>query len=430
MGRTGKWLRNLLTGKRDREKEKEKCATNLCLLNGTTENPTTPISTTTPKEKRRWSFRRSSASRELNLAESGVTASVTVQTATDSENDQRKHAMVAVAAAAPDAVICLTPDSNGSSTRSVEEAAAIKIQSVFRSYLARKALCALRGLVKLQALVRGHLVRKQARETLRCMQALVIAQARARAQRARMASEGKADQKISPYRITIQDNFFMDMYNEMDQDLEENAKIVEMAVCESKGNSRGRNRTANRELSEHRFSVYYSSNGSCSKEENYNASPAPSTLTELSPGACSEHFEECSFSTVQSSPYYYPAASEVEYTKLPFAFPRPAYTESMSYDYPLFPNYMANTESSRAKARSQSAPKARPDSYERQPSRRRASVEGRNVPRPVRMQRSSSHVGVVTAQNYQYPWSIKLDRSIVSECGSTSTVLTNSNYCT
>lgn len=427
MGRTGKWLRNLLTGKRDREKEKEKCSTNLSLVNGTTENPTTPVSTTTPtKEKRRWSFRRSSASRELNLAESGVTASVTVQIATDAENDQKKHA----ATAAPDAVICLTPDSNESSITSVEEAAAIKIQSMFRSYLARKALCALRGLVKLQALVRGHLVRKQARETLRCMQALVIAQARARAQRARMVTGEKADQKLSPNRIATEDNFLMHMYNEINKDLEENAKIVEMAVCESKVNSRSRNITAKRELSEQRFSAYYSSNGSYTKEENYNASsPAPSTLTELSPRACSGHFEECSFSTAQSSPYYYSALSRVDATKLPFAFPRPAYTESMSYDYPLFPNYMANTESSRAKARSQSAPKTRPDTCEKQPSRRRASVEGRNVPRPVRMQRSSSHVGV-TAQNYQYPWSIKLDRSIVSECGSTSTVLTNTNYCT
>jgi len=214
---------------------------------------------------------------------------------------------------------------------------------------------------------------------------------------------------------------------ESDLELEENAKIVEMAVWESKANSRGRNSTANREPSDHRFSAYYASNGSYTKEENCNASPAPSTLTELSPRAYSGHFEECSFSTAQSSPYYYSAVPRVDNTKLPFAFPKPAYTEPMSYDYPLFPNYMANTESSRAKARSQSAPKARPDSFERQPSRRRVSMEGRNVPKPVRMQRSSSHVGV-TAQNYQYPWSIKLDRSIVSECGSTSTVLTNSNY--
>ncbi|KAI3786181.1 hypothetical protein L1987_45313 [Smallanthus sonchifolius] len=66
-----------------------------------------------------------------------------------------------------------------------QEWAAIRIQSVFRSFLARRALLALKALVRLQAIVRGRLVRKQADVTLRCMQALVRAQARARAQSAR-----------------------------------------------------------------------------------------------------------------------------------------------------------------------------------------------------------------------------------------------------
>ncbi|MFS7991564.1 hypothetical protein Hanom_Chr12g01072141 [Helianthus anomalus] len=48
------------------------------------------------------------------------------------------------------------------------------------------------------------------------------------------------------------------------------------------------------------------------------------------------------------------------------------------------------------------------------------------------MQRSSSNTGV-GPQNHHYPWSVKLDKSTVSlvrsECGSTSTVLTNVNYC-
>lgn len=454
MGKTGRWLRHFLTGKKDKDhKDKDKSSTNHTRNPSSipTEKPTTPISflPTTPKEKRRWSFRRSSASpaspsKDLNSSElvAAATATPALLATLDSENEQKKHAMAmaAATAAATDAavaaaqaaaaVIRLTAAANRRGS-AIEEFAAIKIQSVFRSYLARKALCALKGLVKLQALVRGHLVRKQATATLRCIQALVTVQARARENRLRSAEGSKpTNPRLSTHRKSTQDNRYRNIYHESEKVMEENIKIVEIDLGESKASTMSRSSYSTHPQPEWIDPKFPAPPRAYSKPENNQIFPAPS---ELSPRTCSGHFEDYSLRTAQSSPQFFSAVSKPDPTRIPFAFPRPEYAESLSYDYPLYPNYMANTESSRAKARSQSAPKQRPDNYyERQPSRRRPSMEGRNVPRAMRMQRSSSHVGSAV-QNYQYPWSIKLDKSTVSlkqsECGSTSTVLTNANYC-
>lgn len=130
MGKAGKWLKNFLSGKKS-DKENTQFPNQISSDN----NSTTPIST--PREKKRWSFRRPSPSKESNIS-AAATPPATATTTFDMEKEQEKHEMAvatAVAAStAATAAIRLTAQSNKKST-AIEEAAAIKIQSVFRSYL-------------------------------------------------------------------------------------------------------------------------------------------------------------------------------------------------------------------------------------------------------------------------------------------------------
>ncbi|QCD82122.1 protein IQ-DOMAIN 14 [Vigna unguiculata] len=73
-----------------------------------------------------------------------------------------------------------TPKPKPISAITKEDVAAIKIQAFFRGHLARRAYKALKGLVKVQALVRGVWVRKQSRIAMQCMHALVRLQVRVR----------------------------------------------------------------------------------------------------------------------------------------------------------------------------------------------------------------------------------------------------------
>ncbi|WVZ56951.1 hypothetical protein U9M48_007411 [Paspalum notatum var. saurae] len=101
-------------------------------------------------------------------------------------DEQSKHAMavaLATAAAAEAAVaaahaaaevVRLTGPPPG------HKRAAVAIQSAYRGYLARRALRALKGLVRLQALIRGQAVRRQTAATLRGLESLMRIQARHR----------------------------------------------------------------------------------------------------------------------------------------------------------------------------------------------------------------------------------------------------------
>ncbi|PON67515.1 IQ motif, EF-hand binding site [Parasponia andersonii] len=73
------------------------------------------------------------------------------------------------------AAICLESPEDPERTRL--EQAATKAQAAFRGYAARRAFQSLKGIIVLQAHVRGHLVRRQAVSTLCCVKGIVKLQA-------------------------------------------------------------------------------------------------------------------------------------------------------------------------------------------------------------------------------------------------------------
>ncbi|XP_060185286.1 protein IQ-DOMAIN 3-like isoform X1 [Lycium barbarum] len=124
----------------------------------------------------------------------------------EAENEQNKHAHsvalatavaaeAAVAAAQAAAEVVRLTAAACISGKSKEEIAAIRIQTVFRGYLARRALRALRGLVRLKTMIQGQSVKRQATSTLRCMQTLARVQSQVRARRIRMSEENQALQR-------------------------------------------------------------------------------------------------------------------------------------------------------------------------------------------------------------------------------------------
>ncbi|XP_076903846.1 protein IQ-DOMAIN 2-like [Bidens hawaiensis] len=76
-----------------------------------------------------------------------------------------------------------------------EEVAAIKIQTVFRGYMARRALWGLRGLVRLKTVVEGPCVKQQMVNTLKSIQSLSHLQSQISSRRSRMAEENQAIRK-------------------------------------------------------------------------------------------------------------------------------------------------------------------------------------------------------------------------------------------
>ncbi|CAL0316088.1 unnamed protein product [Lupinus luteus] len=101
-------------------------------------------------------------------------------------------AEAAVAAAAEAARLNTMPRYAG---KAGEELAAIKIQTAFRGYVARRSLRGMRGLARLKTLIQGQFVKRQAATALQCMQTFSRLQSQIHARRIRMSEENQALQR-------------------------------------------------------------------------------------------------------------------------------------------------------------------------------------------------------------------------------------------
>ncbi|XVF53658.1 hypothetical protein PTKIN_Ptkin05aG0116400 [Pterospermum kingtungense] len=290
---------------------------------------------------------------------------------------------------------------------------------------AQRALRALKALVKLQALVRGHIVRKQTADMLRRMQTLVRLQAQARLSRAHVtksfnsvgkmfghsrnavyASSAKDECKVGGYstksdgasilkRCSSNSNLrgiidlekarmgsnWLDRWmeeslwnNSRDAPLrhrhgddEKSDKILEVDTWIPRLNSQQSNR--NFRASQHGSTLDYNQNfmayNSPRKASGKASNPIPNlssaevlSLSSLKyPGGK----DEAVLRTAENSPRVLSASSRPgsSVRRSPFTPTRSECSWGYLSGYSGHPNYMANTESSRAKYRSQSAPRQR-----------------------------------------------------------------------
>ncbi|KAG6669248.1 protein IQ-domain 26-like [Carya illinoinensis] len=389
MGKATRWLKGLLGMKKEKAHVE-----NSSQLTGDR------------REKKRWSFgkslRDSSAVAQSPASTSGklpaTDAAWLRSYITESEKEQNKHAIAVAAAtaAAADAavaaaqaavaVVRLTSQGRGTLFAGGRERwAAVKIQTVFRGCLARKALRALKGLVKLQALVRGYLVRKRATATLHSMQALIRAQAAVRSQRAcrslnkenRFHPEIRHRRSIERFdeaRSEFHSKRLSASYEASVNAFDDSPKIVEIDTYKPRSRSR-------------RINTVFSE---CGEDLPYQtiSSPLPCPIPARNFQDFEWYFtgEECRFATAQSTPRF---GNSIQ-SNAPATPAKSVCGDSFFRPYLNFPNYMASTQSFKAKLRSHSAPKQRPEPMPKKRLSLNEIMAARNSISSVRMQRSSS----------------------------------------
>ncbi|PKA63401.1 Protein IQ-domain 31 [Apostasia shenzhenica] len=329
MGRAASWLKSMLGWKKERREYKDRSAASSAASESFGDR----------REKRRWSFK--------SVRDSPYVAG---SAPSWQPNEQSKHAMAVAAftAAAADAAVAAAQAA----------VAAVRLTSRSRSSMitafrerlaaAKKALRALKALVKLQALVRGHLVRKQAAAIFYSMQALARARATARAQKCRALLTG--DPRKSPGRVYDArfGNRALFHNQRLSGSSNRSPKIMEMESFRPKSRSFRRANFSSRENSDEILPCF-----------------CPGRISIPDHEWSFSGYKCLQFSTAHSTPRRLSSGGGGN-----IAPPTPAKSVYGVADGVLFrpfmnssdcPSYMGKTQSFEAKMRSQSAPKQRPE---------------------------------------------------------------------
>ncbi|GAA0174896.1 hypothetical protein LIER_28184 [Lithospermum erythrorhizon] len=253
--------------------------------------------------------------------------------------------------------------------------ASIKIQTAFRGFLARKALRALKGLVRLQAIIRGRAVRRQAITTLKCLQTIVNIHSEVCAKRCEMVKNNTNSQE-DKYGDMSQKDIKIDVNSQRrwDDSLlskeEEDAHFMSKREAEMKrerireywlNHRRSAESEHNKVNARRRYWLEQWVDAQLAKRDDFQnlvvaKSSKPKAQTrdqQPSPGRQLKVRNLTHSEWIDSSP--------ISVSKRSFQRRQLSYGEGDSPTLsPAVPTYMAATESAKAKTRSMSSPRLRP----------------------------------------------------------------------